>query len=189
MAGESARSFATPEQLEDWLRDNHASERELWVRIFKKASGRPTVTWDDCVVAAIAWGWIDGQKRKLDDVSYLQRLTPRRPKSSWSKRNRAHVERLIAEGRMQPAGMACVEAANADGRWERAYAGSADMVIPDDFLRELKKHPEAEAFYGTLTRRNLYVIYHRLHSARREATRQKRIAAIIDKLSRRETPT
>ena len=129
-----ARAFATAGQLEAWLEANHATRRELWVRIFKKGSGVPTVTWDDCVMASLTWGWIDGQRRSLDGVSFLQRLTPRRPGSCWSRRNRAHAEHLLAEGRMQPPGVAHVQAARRDGRWERAYAGSADMVIPEDFL-------------------------------------------------------
>jgi uncharacterized protein YdeI (YjbR/CyaY-like superfamily) len=117
-------AFETPEQLERWLQSNHASEQVLWIRIFKKASGTATVTWDDCVVAALAWGWIDGQRKSLDDVSFLQRMTPRRPKSNWSRRNTEHVERLIASGRMQPAGLAHVEAARQDGRWDKARTNS-----------------------------------------------------------------
>src|SRR6187551_1246912 len=141
------QSFETPRQLEQWLKKNHATAPELWVRMFKKGSGTPSVTWDDCVVAALSWGWIDSQKRTLDEVSFLQRLTPRRAKSNWSKRNCEHAERLIAEGRMQPSGLLHVEAARKDGRWEQAYAGSAEMVIPDDFLKELKKVPAAQKFF------------------------------------------
>lgn len=181
-----ARSFETADQLEAWLNENHQTRRELWVRIFKKESGTPTVTWSDCVVAAIAWGWIDGQRKSLDDVSFLQRLTPRRARSSWSKKNREHAERLIAEGRMQPAGLGHVEAARQDGRWEQAYSGSADMVIPDDFLQELQKSPAANQFFATLNRRNLYVIYHRVQTAKRPETRSKRIAALVAQLARGE---
>ena len=130
-------AFAAPQQLEKWLKAHHASENELWVRIFKKGSKTPSVTWNDCVVTAIAWGWIDGHKKALDGVSFLQRLTPRRPKSNWSKKNCEHAERLIAEARMQPSGLAQVEAAKKDGRWESAYAGSAGLVIPGDFLQAL----------------------------------------------------
>jgi uncharacterized protein YdeI (YjbR/CyaY-like superfamily) len=179
-----ARAFATATQLEKWLKANHEKQRELWVRIFKKGSGTPSVTWDDCVVVAIAWGWIDGQRKSLDEVSFLQRLTPRRPKSNWSKRNREHAERLIAEGRMQPSGLAHVEAARQDGRWEQAYAGSSELVIPDDFLEELQKHPAAKQFFATLDRKNLFVIYYRLHTAKRVETRKKRIAVMIADLAR-----
>jgi uncharacterized protein YdeI (YjbR/CyaY-like superfamily) len=181
-----ALSFETPNQLEIWLKANHETQRELWVRIFKKDSATPTVTWEDCVVAALAWGWIDGQRKSLDDVSFLQRLTPRRPSSSWSKRNCEHAERLITEGRMQPPGLAQVQAARQDGRWEQSYSGSASMVIPDDFLEDLRKNPAAERFFATLDRRNLYVIYHRLQAAKSLETRQKRITALLAQLERGE---
>jgi uncharacterized protein YdeI (YjbR/CyaY-like superfamily) len=181
---DEARPFETAAQLEQWLKSNHATKRELWVRIFKKESGTPTVTWNDCVVAAIAWGWIDGQRKALDEVSFLQRLTPRRAKSNWSKRNCEHAERLIAEGRMQPSGLALVEAARQDGRWEQAYSGSSEMVIPEDFLEELHKNRAAKKFFATLDRRNLYVIYHRLQTAKRPETRKKRIAAMLAELAR-----
>lgn len=180
------RSFATPDLLEQWLRANHASATELWVRMYKKGSGTPSVDWNDCVLVALAWGWIDGQRRALDDVSFIQRLSPRRPRSSWSKINREHAERLIAAGRMQPSGLAHVEAARQDGRWDQAYAGSADMVIPDDFLAELKKNSAAQQFYATLNRQNLFSIYHRLQSAKRAETRTKRISAMISQLARGE---
>ena len=180
-----ARAFATAGQLEA----NHATQRELWVRIFKKGSGVPTVTWDDCVMASLTWGWIDGKRRSLDGVSFLQRLTPRRPGSCWSKRNRAHAERLLAEGRMQPPGVAHVHAARQDGRWEQAYSGSADMVIPEDFLNELRKIPAAKQFFETLDRRNLYRIYHRLQTAKRPETRKRRIAEMVAQLARGQALT
>jgi len=178
-----ARSFATVATLEAWLQANHATQRELWIRVFKKDSGTLSVDWQDCVVAALAWGWIDGQRKALDDVSFLQRLTPRRPRSSWSKKNCEHAERLIAEGRMQPSGLAQVQAARRDGRWEQAYAGSSEMVIPDDFLKELAKNSAAKTIFATLNRRNLFAIYHRLQTAKRVETRQKRIASIIAQLA------
>lgn len=181
-----AHAFETAAQLEHWLQANHATENELWVRVFKKQSGTPSVTWDDCVLAALAWGWIDGQRRSLDEVSFLQRLTPRRARSGWSKRNCEHAERLIAAGKMQPSGLAQVDAARRDGRWESAYAGSSEMVIPADFLDALKENPAAQAFYETLDRRNLFVIYHRLHTAKRPETRAKRIAAMLAQLARAE---
>jgi uncharacterized protein YdeI (YjbR/CyaY-like superfamily) len=181
-----AYAFENPDQLELWLSANHATERELWVRIFKKDSGTPTVDWNDCVIAALNWGWIDGQRKSLDEVSFLQRLTPRRPKSAWSTRNCEHAERLMREGRMQASGLAHIEAARQDGRWERAYSGSATMVIPDDFLEELRQNPAAERFYEGLNRQNLYAIYHRIQTAKRPETRQKRIAAMVAQLARGE---
>ena len=158
------------------------------MRIFKKATGQPSVTWDDCVVAAIAWGWIDGLRNALDDTSFLQRMTPRRARSNWSQKNVQHAERLIAQGRMQSAGLAQVEAARSDGRWATAYAGSATMVTPEDFLAALQQDPAAHAFYATLKRQSLFTIYHRLHSAKRAETREKRMVEILAKLARGESP-
>ena len=181
-------TFEATEQLHTWLRVNHASESELWVRIFKKATGQPSVAWDDCVVAAIAWGWIDGLRHALDDTSFLQRLTPRRARSNWSQKNVQHAERLMEQGRMQAAGLAQVEAARSDGRWATAYAGSATMVMPEDFLAALQQDPAAQAFYATLKRQSQFAIYYRLHSAKRSDTRQKRMAELLVKLARGESP-
>jgi uncharacterized protein YdeI (YjbR/CyaY-like superfamily) len=182
------QAFETPTQLDAWLRAHHASEAELWVRIFKKGSGQATVTWDDCVIAALTWGWIDGIRKSLDDTSFLQRMTPRRARSGWSQKNVQHAERLIAEGLMQAPGLAQVEAARADGRWANAYAGSADMVMPEDFLAALQQDPTAQAFYATLKRQQLFTIYYRLTSAKRPETRQKRMAELLAKLARGERP-
>jgi uncharacterized protein YdeI (YjbR/CyaY-like superfamily) len=186
MDSTEARPFETPDQLEQWLEANHETQRELWVRMFKKDSGTPSVNWNDCVIAAITWGWIDGQRKSLDEISFLQRLTPRRAKSNWSKKNCEHAERLILEGRMKPPGLAHVHAARQDGRWEQAYSGSADMVIPEVFLEELHKNPEAERFFATLDRRNLYAIYHRIQTAKRPETRARRIAQVVAQLARGE---
>lgn len=149
-------------------------------------AGQRSVTWTDCVVEAIRFGWIDGLKRSGDERSYLQRLTLRRAKSSWSAKNRGHADRLIAEGRMTPAGICQVEAARADGRWNAAYEGSAAMVIPQDFLDALAALPEAEAFYRTLDRKNLYSIYYRFQTAKRPETRARRIQVILEQLLRGE---
>ena len=158
------------------------------MRIFKKVTGQPSVTWDDCVVAAIAWGWIDGIRKSLDDTSFLQRLTPRRARSNWSRKNVQHAERLIEQGRMQPAGLVHVDAARSDGRWAAAYAGSATMVMPEDFLAALQQDPAAHDFYATLKRQTLFTIYHRLQSAKRPETRKKRMAELLAKLTRGESP-
>lgn len=188
MSKTAPHSFEAPELLHAWLQAHHASETELWVRIFKKDSGTPSVTWNDCVVVAIAWGWIDGVRNALDDASFLQRLTPRRARSGWSQKNVQHAERLIAEGRMQAPGLAQVEAARADGRWASAYAGSATMEMPQDFLAALQQDPVAYAFYGTLKRQAQFAIYYRLHSAKRPETRQKRMAGLLAQLARGESP-
>jgi uncharacterized protein YdeI (YjbR/CyaY-like superfamily) len=174
--------FREARELAEWLVEHHHSSSELWVQIYKAGSGRPSVTWTDCVVEAIRFGWIDGQKKSLDAESFLQRLTPRKPKSNWSAKNREHAKRLIAEGRMTPAGLAHVDAAMTDGRWEAAYEGSAAMVIPQDFLDALEAMPDAKAFFGTLDRKNLYPIYYRLQTAKRPETRAKRMAQILAQL-------
>jgi uncharacterized protein YdeI (YjbR/CyaY-like superfamily) len=179
-------AFRDAQELGDWLAAHHRSSDELWVQIFKAGSGRQSVTWGDCVVEAIRFGWIDGQKQPLDTKSFLQRLTPRKAKSSWSAKNREHATRLIAEGRMTPAGLMQVDAAKAGGRWESAYAGSAAMVIPQDFLEALEAMPAAKAFFQTLDRKNLYPIYYRLQTAKRPETRAKRMAQILAQLDRGE---
>ena len=183
---DDALPFKTPADLRDWLAAHHDATSELWVCIYKKGSGKRSVDWADCVVEAIAHGWIDGQKKPLDESSYLQRLTPRKPKSNWSKKNRDHAERLIAEGRMTAAGQLHVNAAKADGRWDNAYAGSSDMQIPQDFLIALESDPVAKAFFATLDRKNLYLIYYRLHTAKRPETRAKRLESMLAQFARGE---
>jgi uncharacterized protein YdeI (YjbR/CyaY-like superfamily) len=186
LADDGALAFERPEDLANWLAEHHATESELWVRIYKVSSGQRSVTWIDCVVEAIRVGWIDGLKRSGDELCYLQRLTPRKLRSNWSAKNREHADRLISEGRMTPAGLAHVKAARADGRWEAAYEGSAAMSIPQDFLDALATAPEAEAFFRTLDRKNLYPIYYRLQTAKRPETRARRMQAIIQQLVRGE---
>lgn len=181
-------AFETLEHLDAWLKENHATRQELWVRMYRKGSGVPSVTWDDCVVAALTWGWIDGIRKSLDEVSFVQRLTPRRPRSNWSRRNCEIAERLIAEGKMQPSGLLHVEAARQDGRWEQAYAGPASMVIPEDFLEEVQRNPATQAFYEQLPRSSLFTIYHQLQTAKKPETRQKRFAKLMDQLTRGEKP-
>tara|TARA_R110000868_G_scaffold2384_6_gene17717 strand:+ start:26397 stop:26972 length:576 start_codon:yes stop_codon:yes gene_type:complete len=183
---DNAESFATPAEFCAWLEANHASAPELWLKMFKRASGIPSVTWEEAVIEALAWGWIDGLKKSHDEVAYFQRFTPRKAKSGWSKKNCGHVERLIAEGRMQAPGLEAVEAAKADGRWEVAYAGSSQMEIPREFLDALAADASAEAFFKTLNKANLFAIYHRLHTARTEPTRQKRTETILAMLARGE---
>ena len=179
-------SFRSADELREWLAGNHETATELWVRIFRKGTGHETVDWAGCVVEAIAHGWIDGVKMPLDDVSYLQRLTPRKPRSNWSSKNRDHAERLIAEGRMTAAGQRHVDAAKADGRWDSAYSGSAGLEIPQDFLDALDRDPAAKAFFATLDRRNLYRIYYQLQTAKRPETRARRLDRMVAQLSRGE---
>ncbi len=183
---ENILSFETSADLASWLSKHHEDAREIWVQIFKKGSCKQSVAWVDCVVEALAVGWIDGQKKPLDDLSYLQRLSPRSPSSNWSKKNREHAERLIAEGRMTPIGRRHVDAAKRDGRWEKAYSGSSDMTIPQDFMDALDAIPAAKAFFATLDRKNLYPIYYRLHTAKRPETRAKRMESMLEQLARGE---
>jgi uncharacterized protein YdeI (YjbR/CyaY-like superfamily) len=179
-------AFEQASELGDWLAEHYHSRIELWVRIFKAGSGTPSVTWTDCVIEALRFGWIDSQRKSLDAVSFLQRLSPRKAGSNWSARNREHALKLIAEGRMTAAGLAHVDAAKADGRWESAYAGPAGMVIPQDFLDALDSRPVAKAFFETLDRKNLYPIYYRLHNAKRPETRARRMGQILDQLDQQE---
>ena len=179
-------AFRNAADLSAWLTRHHQRSSGVWVQIFKKGSGKPSVTWTDCVIEAIRFGWIDGQKRPLDEASFLQRLSPRKPKSNWSARNCDHATRLIAEGRMTPAGLAHIEAAKADGRWDGAYEGSATMTIPQDVFDALESMPAAKAFFETLDRRNLFTIYYRLHTAKRPETRARRLSQILAQLDRGE---
>jgi uncharacterized protein YdeI (YjbR/CyaY-like superfamily) len=179
-------AFETPAAFWAWLEANHAVEPELWLKIYKKGSGQKTINWEEAVVEALCWGWIDGVRKSFDDEAYLQRFTPRRKGSNWSKRNREHVERLIAEGRMQEAGLVHMQAAQADGRWEAAYAPPSEMTIPEDFLAALEQRPAAKAFFETLNRQNLYAIVYRLQTAKKPETRQKRLEQFLDMLEKGE---
>ena len=181
-------SFASSKELARWLKANHAIESELWVKIFKKQSGVPSVTWDDVVVECLCWGWIDGVRKGAGDDFYIQRITPRRVRSNWSKRNRCHVEQLISEGRMQEAGLHHVHAAKKDGRWENAYSVS-EMEVPADFLAALKGVPKAQKFFKTLTKSSRSVIAHGLLSAKKPETRQRRFAKFMDMLLQEQTAT
>jgi uncharacterized protein YdeI (YjbR/CyaY-like superfamily) len=162
-----------------WLKRHHATSTAIWIRYFKKASGTATITHAEAIDEALCWGWIDGQARPFDEQSWLQRFTPRRPRSPWSKRNRDHVARLEQEGRMQPAGRAAVAAAKADGRWDRAYDAPSTASVPDDFVQAVAKHKKAAAFFKTLNRANLYAISYRLQTAKKPETRARRFALIL----------
>jgi uncharacterized protein YdeI (YjbR/CyaY-like superfamily) len=179
-------TFAEAVEFRDWLRENHAGHGGIWLRYFKKASGQPSIDHKEAVQEALCWGWIDGQARPLDEVSWLVKFTPRGPRSIWSQVNVGLVERLSAEGRMMPAGMAVVEAAKADGRWQVAYASSSTFEMPEDFMKALAKKPKALAFFESLNKTNRYAIYHRLHTAKRPETRAKRMKDFLAMLQRGE---
>ena len=177
--------MAFPDQaaLEAWLETEGATAPGLYVKIAKKGTGVPSINWAQMVEVLLCFGWIDGRANRLDDSFYLQRVTPRRPKSVWSAKNVATVERLIAEGRMRPSGLAAVEAAQADGRWERAYAGSAAITVPDDFAEALAAEPAAQKEFEVLDGANRYAVLWRVHTANTPATRAKRIANLVQMLA------
>ena len=182
------KAFASSRYLDEWLKENYDTENELWIKIFKKKTGITSVTWDDVVIEALCWGWIDGIKKSIDEQSYLQRITPRKVKSAWSKRNTEHVERLISEGRMKEPGLVHVRAAKSDGRWASAYTAS-EIEVPSDFLSALENNPKAKQFFGTLTKSKRYVIAYNLSSAKKSETRQRRFQKFIELLSCGENPT
>ena len=180
-------TFATSKELSRWLEVNHAIESELWVKIFKKQSGIPSVTWDDVVVESLCWGWIDGIKKSIDDQAYVQRITPRKARSNWSKRNTEHAERLIRQGRMTESGLVHIRAAKADGRWQKAYMVS-EMKVPSDFLAALESEPKAKLFFETLNKSSRSTIAYGLISAKKPATRQRRFAKFMDMLVSKQKP-
>ena len=179
-------TFKTPDEWYDWLEKNHAISDGVWLRFYKKGSGITGLTHATSLDGALCYGWIDSQAKTLDEKSYLQKYTPRRSKSIWSKVNTEHIARLIKEGKMQPAGLAQVEAAKKDGRWDAAYNSPSNIVIPEDFLKELAKDKKAEAFFNTLNKTNTYTIAWRLETAKKPETRERRMKVILEMLSRGE---
>ncbi len=177
-------AFPSPKLWERWLAKNHAATPGVWLRFFKKDSGVVTVTYAEALDGALCHGWIDGQVRKHDEKSWLQKFTPRRPRSLWSKRNRDHVARLTASGKMRAAGRKQVEVARADGRWDCAYDSPSKMTVPEDFLKALAKNKKSLAFFKSLNKTNVYSIGWRLQTATKPETRAKRMQAILDMLAR-----
>jgi uncharacterized protein YdeI (YjbR/CyaY-like superfamily) len=178
--------FATTRAFEAWLRKNHASSDGVWLLIAKAGADEPTVTYAHAVEVALCHGWIDGQKKALDDRHWLQRFTPRRARSLWSKANREKAEALIASGRMQPSGMAEVERAQGDGRWHAAYDGPRTATVPPDLQAALDARPEARDFFAQLDGANRYAVLWRVQTAKRAETRAKRIATFVEMLARGE---
>jgi uncharacterized protein YdeI (YjbR/CyaY-like superfamily) len=176
-------AFASPAEWEAWLAANHDRSRGLWVKFAKKEAGVATVTYAQALDGALCYGWIDGQKGALDERYWLQRFTPRGPRSKWSRINRDNVERMIEQGRMRPAGLAQVERARADGRWEAAYDSQSRATVPADLQRELDRNPAASAFFAGLDRVNRYAILYRLQEARRLETRARRLEQFVAMLS------
>jgi uncharacterized protein YdeI (YjbR/CyaY-like superfamily) len=180
------RAFKSSREWAAWLDRNHAESRGVWLRYFKKDSGVASINYAQALDEALCHGWIDGQGKKHDDKSWLQKYTPRRPGSVWSKRNTRHAARLIKAGRMRPHGFKQIEAAKADGRWKRAYDSPSAMRVPDDFIRELSKDKRAKAFFETLNKANTYAIAWRLQTAKKPETRQRRMKSILEMLARGE---
>jgi uncharacterized protein YdeI (YjbR/CyaY-like superfamily) len=179
--------FASQKHFETWLDANHETSAGVWLKIAKKDAGIATVTYAEALDVALCYGWIDGQKRAFDELYFLQRFTPRRPKSIWSKINCEKVEQLIKAGRMTPAGMKAVESAKADGRWDAAYDAQSRAVIPDDFQTALDANPTAKAFFATLTGVNRYAILFRIQNAKKPETRRRNIEKFIAMLQAGET--
>ncbi len=173
------KPFKTQKAFEVWLSKNYTLQEGIFMQIFKKASNIKTITNAEALDAALCWGWIDGIRKSYDSVSYLQKYTPRRKQSIWSKINVAHIDRLTKEGKMQPSGIAEVEKAKADGRWEKAYDAQRDMQVPDDFLKDVSKNKKALAFFETLNKQNKFAIAFRLHNAKKPETREKRLKEFV----------
>jgi uncharacterized protein YdeI (YjbR/CyaY-like superfamily) len=172
--------LASRSEWEAWLAAAHDSTPDgVWIEFARKGSGIPSVTHDEALEVALCYGWIDGQTRRGDETHYLQRFLPRRPRSKWSKINRAKAEALIAAGAMQPAGLAEVERARADGRWAAAYDAQSTATVPEDLAAELAARPAARAFFDGLDSRNRYAILHRLQDAKRPETRARRLATFV----------
>lgn len=176
-------SFPTREAWEAWLAEHHATSPGLWLAFAKKGAAAKTVSYAEAIEGALCYGWIDGQKGKLDDERWRQRFTPRRRGSRWSKINRDKAAELIAQGRMKPAGLVAVERAKADGRWDAAYAGQRTATVPDDLERALRKNPKAREFFSTLDSANRYAILYRLQDAKKPETRARRLEKFVAMLS------
>jgi len=183
----SIRAFASEQAFETWLEAHHDKQSELYLRIYKKGSGVPTISYAQALDVALCWGWIDGLKKSYDAQSFLQRFTPRRSKSVWSQINREHVARLIADKRMTPHGLRHIEAAKADGRWATAYAGSAKLELPEDLLSAIRAEPKAFKTFQTLDKANRYALGFRLGALKTAAGRSKKIAAFVELLKRGKT--
>jgi len=179
-------SFARVGAWSEWLAAHHASSRGVWLKIAKKGSGSASVTYAEALEAALVWGWIDGQKGKLDDQWWLQKFTPRGPRSIWSKINREKAISIIAAGAMKPPGLAEVERAKHDGRWEAAYESQSRASVPPDLADALAANQRAARFFETLESHNRYAVLFRVHTAKKPATRAMRIDKLVAMLSRHE---
>ena len=181
-------SFKDAKAFAKWLKASHAKVPELWLKLAKANSGIASVTYAEALDEALCWGWIDGQKKSFDELYWLQRFVPRGRKSIWSKINREHTARLTRDGRMQPQGQAHIDAAKADGRWDRAYGGASKTEIPDDLLSAIEAEPKALELFLKLNSANRFSLAFRVHSMKTEAGRKKKIEGLVEMLKRGETP-
>lgn len=179
--------FENAEAFYAWLGEHHDVEEEVWIKIHKVASGLTSITPVEAIDAALCWGWIDAVRKGFDETSYLQRYTPRRPRSLWSKINVENVARLTREGRMTEHGLKQVEAAKADGRWDRAYASGKELAIPDALLAAIDAEPKAKAMLAKLSAQNRFALAFRVHNLKTEAGRKRKIAEFVEMLKRGET--
>ena len=182
------RSFESQNSWRAWLDEHHSVSDGVWIKIAKKASGISSVTYDEAVEEALCYGWIDGQMKRLDDDFFVQKFTPRRARSKWSKVNIDKVEQLIAAGKMHPAGLAEIERAKADGRWDAAYDSPRTATVPSDLEQALDQQPAAKEEFAKLTSSQRYIILYSLQDAKRPETRARRIAKFVDLLARGERP-
>ena len=178
--------FATKNKWVEWLSRQHDKSAGVWLKLAKKDSGIPSLTYDEAVEAALCYGWIDGQKKGFDEQYWLQKFTPRGPKSIWSKINTVKAERLIASGEMKAAGLKAIDAAKQDGRWDAAYESQKNISIPDDFESALNQNKKAKVFFATLNSVNRYAILFRIHNVKKAETRAKRIQQFVEMLERGE---
>src|SRR5262245_60295957 len=178
--------FERQKDWDGWLGKNHSTSSGVWLKLAKKSSGIKSVTYDEALEVALCYGWIDGQKRSHDETSWLQKFTPRGPKSIWSKINTEKAQKLIESGRMKPAGLKAVESAKQDGRWDAAYSSQSKATVPDDLQAGLDRNAKAKAFFATLDSHNRYAILHRIHTAKKAETRAKRIEQFVSMLEKKE---
>lgn len=179
-------SFATARAFATWLGRNHAESPGAWLKLAKKSASGGSLSYSEALEVALAWGWIDGQKQRHDEMFWLQRFTPRQPRSGWSQINREKALALIAAGKMQPPGQAQVEQAQRDGRWDAAYAPASRATVPPDLAAALAKNARAARFFETLEARNRYAILYRIQTAKTEATRAARVLKFVAQLARHE---
>ncbi len=179
-------AFTNKKKWADWLAREHNKSAGVWLQIAKKDSGNPSVSYEEALEVALCYGWIDGQKKGFDDQYWLQKFTPRGPKSIWSKINTEKVERLIANGEMKSAGLKAIELAKQDGRWEAAYASQKNISVPEDFQAALDENKKAKTFFARLNSVNRYAILFRIHNAKKPETRARKIQQFVEMLEREE---